>query len=161
MENITLSITGLHRLIDGLGRAQHDSLHVAGPHPEPWRMAALASSVVSQLLARHELATTLGATQADEGLTREMDDIGDWVCGNDLRRVWVRYHLVPWHWPNPPDPPPVERGDPIDQVAFGARLLWAAQLVDNPAVASAFSRNGQRIVEAGAKALDTAPGIAR
>lgn len=129
-----------------------------GPRPEPWRFAVLARNAVQRVVTLHDLGNVTGAANATAATAKLVNDMGDWICENDLPQFFLHIEqLFPPGWPNPephPFPPYKHQLDPTETIAFGTQFLQAAKVLQGSTLAGPFAESGERIVKIGIEALE-------
>lgn len=122
---------------------------VAGPFPDPWRSAFLASTVIDQAVAQYRSAEMLSAEQSERGMEAVRSHIREFVddyCGTRPPK-WPR----PWPWPTKFDPAQLR---PLDLLAAGAQFQKAADFgSDNPLQAD-FSAAADQLLETGLRRME-------
>lgn len=130
---------------------------VSGPHPDPWRLAALnpqplpprehyalslADAHVHELLAFDRIGSLFGGEAAERTQERALRVIAE------IDEICPRWPKWPKGWPPPPPPPwGREEMNPTELFLFGIRLLGAAELMEQGRLQESVARLGEKALE--------------
>lgn len=122
-----------------------------GPHPDPWRSALVARTVIDQVVAQYRFAEVMGGReQAERAVETIQSQIGEFVddyCGTGAPR-WP----LPWPFPLGLEPADL---DPVDLLVAGAQFQKAADSVANGPLQGDLSAAADKLLETGMRRLET------